>query len=254
MEDRIMGKEKNAAPALQHRDGGQETKTARGRRSRSYDYSTQNIREGQSVRREYYQAIKERIPVPEAARHYGFTLNRAGFISCPFHAERTPSLKLRSASWKCYGCGAGGSVIDFVGQLFNLNPPDAVRKLNDDFSLGLPLTAPMTEQEQLQAKVEADRRQFIWQSEQEFEEWKDRLLRRLSLCLRIADDAADADPDDLYEEEALALRWAPFFTDNWESLVYGAIEQQIKVFCDRKGVDELCSRVLKPTLTRFMQS
>ena len=145
-------------------------------------------------------------------------------------------------------------MIDFVGKLFNLSLPYAVRKLNDDFSLGLPLTAPITEQEQLQAKVEADRRQFIRQSEQEFEEWKDRLLRRLSLCLRIADDAAETDPDDLYEEEALAMRWAPFFTDTWESLVYGAIEQQMKVFCDRKEVDKLCSRVLKLTLTRFMQS
>ena len=254
MEGRIMGKERTAAPALQHRDGGQETKTARGRRSRSYDYSTQSIREGQSVRREYYQAVKERVPVPEAARYYGFTRNRAGFISCPFHMERTPSLKLRPASWKCYGCGEGGSVIDFVGKLFGLSLSDAARKLNDDFSLGLPLTAPMTDQERQREKVEADRRQFVRQSEHEFEEWKERLLRRLTLCLRIADDAAEADPDDLYEEEALALRWAPFFTDTWESLVYGAIEQQIKVFCDRKEVDELCSRVLKPTLTRFMQS
>ena len=101
MEGRIMGKETIAAPALQHRDGGQETKTARGRRSRSYDYSTQISREVQSVRREYYQAVKERVPVPEAARHYGFNVNRAGFISCPFHAERTPSLKLRPAGWKC---------------------------------------------------------------------------------------------------------------------------------------------------------
>ena len=246
--------ERTAAPALQHRDGGQETKTARGRRSRSYDYSTQSIREGQPVRREYYQAVKERVPVPEAARHYGFAVNRAGFISCPFHAERTPSLKLRPAGWKCYGCGEGGSVIDFVGKLFGLSLSDAVRKLNDDFSLGLPLTAPMTKQERRRTKEEADRRQFVRQSEHEFEEWKERLLRRLTLCLRIADDAAEADPDDLYEEEALALRWVPFFTDNWESLVYGAIEQQIKVFCDRKGVDELCSRVLKPTLTRFMQN
>lgn len=246
--------ERTAAPALQHRDGGQETKTARGRRSHSYDYSTQNSREGQSVRRLYYQAVKERVPVPEAAKYYGFIANRAGFISCPFHMERTPSLKLRPTTWKCYGCGEGGSVIDFVGKLFGLSLSDAVRKLNDDFALGLPLTTPMTNQERQREKEEADRRQFVRQSEHEFEEWKDRLLRRLGLCLRISDDAAEADPDDLFEEEALALRCAPFFTDTWESLVYGAIEQQIQVFCDRKGVDKLCSRVLKPTLTRFMQN
>ena len=249
-----MGNEKTAVPALQHRDGKQETETARGRRSRSYDYSTQKGREGQSVRREYYKAVKELVPVPEAAKYYGFIANRAGFISCPFHADRTPSLKLHPASWKCFSCSEGGSVIDFAGKLFGLSPPEAVRKLNDDFSLGLPLTAPMTDEERVQAKKEADQRQFVRQSEQEFEEWKRRLLRRLAVCLRIADDAAEAAPDNLYVEEALALRWAPFLTDTWESLVYGAIEPQIKVFCDRKGVDELCCRVLKPTLTRFMQN
>ena len=251
MEGRIMGKEITAAPALQHRDGGQETKTARGRRSRSYDYSTQNVREGQSVRREYYQAVKERVPVPEAARNYGFTMNRAGFISCPFHAERTPSLKLRPAGWKCYGCGEGGSVIDFVGKLFGLSLSDAVRKLNDDFSLGLPLTAPMTEQEQRQAKEEADRRQFVSETMREYEAWRDRIIRRLKVCLWIADDAAESDPDELTDDELLALRNAPALEFWWQTLAFGSLAQQMEVFDDRKGVDGLCGRILTLSLTRF---
>lgn len=246
-----MGEEKTAVPALQHRDGGQETKTARGRRSRSYDYSTQNEGEGQSVRREYYQAVKERIPVPEAARYYGFAPNRAGFISCPFHAERTPSLKLRPASWKCYGCGAGGSVIDFVGKLCNLSPAEAVRKLNDDFALGLPLDMPLTEQERRCAEEEAARRQFVFETKQEYEVWRDKLIRRLVLCLQIADDAAKAVPDELTDDELLALRYAPALEYWWQTLTFGSIEQQIEVFDDRKGVDGLCGRILTLSLTRF---
>ncbi len=39
--------------------------------------------------------------------------------------------------FKCFSCGAGGSVIDLTGGLFDLQPFESVQKLNDDFSLGL---------------------------------------------------------------------------------------------------------------------
>ena len=112
----------------------------------------------------------------------------------------------------------------------------------------------MTDEERVQAKKEADQRQFVRQSEQEFEEWKRRLLRRLTICLRIADDAAEAEPEDRVEDEVLALSRARFLSSNWEKLAFGDLECQMEVFNNRKEVDQLCSRVLKPTLTRFMQS
>ena len=37
----------------------------------------------------------------------------------------------------CFGCGASGSVIDFVMRLFDLNFRQAVLRLNADFQLGL---------------------------------------------------------------------------------------------------------------------
>lgn len=38
---------------------------------------------------------------------------------CPFHAEKTPSFQVREREqrWKCFGCGEGGDVIDFVMRL-----------------------------------------------------------------------------------------------------------------------------------------
>ena len=37
----------------------------------------------------------------------------------------------------CFGCNAGGSVIDFVSQLYGLNALDAAKKLDADFGLHL---------------------------------------------------------------------------------------------------------------------
>ena len=73
-------------------------------------------------------------------RQYGFKPNRGGFISCPFHQEKTPSLKIYKQpgrGFHCFGCGAGGSVIDFVMSLFGIPFPAALVRLNADFNLGL---------------------------------------------------------------------------------------------------------------------
>jgi len=60
------------------------------------------------------EIIKQTLSMHEVVEHYGFTQNRAGFISCPFHSEKTASLKIfKDGGWKCFGCGRGNSVIDF---------------------------------------------------------------------------------------------------------------------------------------------
>ena len=84
--------------------------------------------------------IKRALPAREVFERYGFTPNRAGFIQCPFHAgDNHGSLKVYDGSrgWHCFGCGAGGSVIDFAMRLFDLGFKDACLRLNEDFHLCL---------------------------------------------------------------------------------------------------------------------
>jgi DNA primase len=81
----------------------------------------------------------------DAARLYGFEPNRAGFISCPFHTDKTASMKIYPGKrgFYCFGCGAAGSAIDFAMKLFNLSFRDACARLNADFNLGIDLSAPV---------------------------------------------------------------------------------------------------------------
>lgn len=46
---------------------------------------------------------------------------------CPFHEDTSPSLTLNAATglWNCYGCEAGGNVIDWVMQIYDLSFNDA---------------------------------------------------------------------------------------------------------------------------------
>ena len=84
-----------------------------------------------------FQEVKERLTMKDVVELYGFTVNRSGFCSCPFHNEETPSMKIYEKGFKCFGCGEGGDMIKFVEKLFELSPIDACRKLNDDFKLGI---------------------------------------------------------------------------------------------------------------------
>jgi hypothetical protein len=66
-------------------------------------------------------------------------VRQANKALCPLHNEKTPSFTVyqNSNSWHCFGCGAGGSVIDFVMAYFGLNALDAAKKLDSDYNLGI---------------------------------------------------------------------------------------------------------------------
>ena len=82
-----------------------------------------------------FTQIKMAVSVKEAAEYYGLEVNRGNMICCPFHADRTPSMKLNEDYFYCFGCGAHGDVIDLVAKLFNLSSYDAAKKLAYDFGI-----------------------------------------------------------------------------------------------------------------------
>lgn len=81
--------------------------------------------------------IRDGVSAQEIASRYGYTPNRSGYIPCPFHAEKTASLKLHKSGWYCYGCGKGGSVIDFVMLHEGYNFAQAVKAIDGNLGLGL---------------------------------------------------------------------------------------------------------------------
>lgn len=85
--------------------------------------------------------IKQLVNMADVLFRYGFEVNSKGFMKCPFHAsgnEKTPSFQLRkSNTFRCYGCDASGSVIDFVMRLFNISFVQAILRINYDFNLNL---------------------------------------------------------------------------------------------------------------------
>ena len=82
-----------------------------------------------------FTQIKMAVSVKEAAEYYGLKVNRGNMVCCPFHNDRTPSMKLNEDYFYCFGCGATGDVIDLAARLFNLSSYDAAKKLAYDFGI-----------------------------------------------------------------------------------------------------------------------
>ena len=89
---------------------------------------------------------------------YGYRTKR-GMMPCPFHGERNPSLKVyqNTGGWHCFGCGRGGSVIDFVMEHENCRFQAAVRAIDGALHLGL--MDPM--EDALEASAEKRKQEWL---------------------------------------------------------------------------------------------
>lgn len=89
--------------------------------------------------------VRERNQIDEVVGDY-VALRRAGAGSlkglCPFHDEKTPSFNVRPGhgTFHCFGCGEGGSVVDFVMKVEHLGFVEAVERLADRVGLRLTYT------------------------------------------------------------------------------------------------------------------
>ena len=119
------------------------------------------MRKMENCRSDAAGKIKRLLTMQEVVERYGVTPNRSGYIQCPFHqGDSHGSLKIYhgTGGWHCFGCGAGGSVIDFAMRLFDINFRQAVLRLNTDFGLGIvPGHGPSREERS--AILEARRRE-----------------------------------------------------------------------------------------------
>ena len=68
-----------------------------------------------------FDTLKARITVPQAAAYYGVRIGQNGMCRCPFHSDKTPSMKINETYYYCFGCHSTGDVIDFTARLFNLS-------------------------------------------------------------------------------------------------------------------------------------
>ena len=91
------------------------------------------------IHKEDIDKIFEAARVEEVVADY-VTLKKRGVNLiglCPFHDEKTPSFYVspKNGLFKCFGCGKGGQVINFVMEKEKMSYTDAVRCLAKKYNI-----------------------------------------------------------------------------------------------------------------------
>lgn len=189
---------------------------------------------------------------PTSRRALRLHPNRSGFVRCPLHSEKTASLKLYDdGHWHCFGCNRGGSSIDLAAALYDLTPLEAVRKLDADFHLGLPLDKPPDKATIAAAK----HRREINDTYQLFEQWRADMLQQLTACFReghlaLQSMEAPADLDRLTDAQALAIREQARIVWLADTLTGGTMAEQMQLFRERGRIGQLCEKILNSSQTK----
>lgn len=90
----------------------------------------------------FIEKLKENAVLSDIIQKY-IPLKRKGHeyqACCPFHNEKTPSFTINNdkAFYHCFGCGAHGTVFDFLMHMENLNFPESIKYVADMQGVPLP--------------------------------------------------------------------------------------------------------------------
>jgi DNA primase len=96
---------------------------------------------------EMLERIKREISVQRLVESRGIKLKRVGknlVGLCPFHKEQKPSLTITPSTnkWRCFGCGKGGTVFDWVMHTEGISFSHALELLRRDLVPATPSAGP----------------------------------------------------------------------------------------------------------------
>ena len=119
------------------------------------------------------QSIHDTVTMQEAVHFYLPGVNiRHNRCPCPFHHGRDPNFSFTQHGYKCFVCGATGDVISFVKDICECSTrADAMRKINSDFRLDLPVDGEIDYQQSMELakrRAEAEKKaaeQLAWDAE-----------------------------------------------------------------------------------------
>jgi DNA primase catalytic core len=74
--------------------------------------------------------IKQRLQIAAVLQRYNLKPDKNGMLKCPFHEDKTPSLKIYTDTntYNCFGCGANGDAIQFIESFEKLSKHESILK------------------------------------------------------------------------------------------------------------------------------
>ncbi|MDO5558379.1 MAG: CHC2 zinc finger domain-containing protein [Oscillospiraceae bacterium] len=143
-----------------------------------------------------FEQVKSMLCMSDVVKFYGLQINHSGMCNCPFHNDKTPSMKIYDNNFYCFGCGEHGDVTGFTAKLFGISQLEAAKKLNYDFGLHIETDKPLSQNQiTIYHNQQAEQR--------EFSEWEQSAWQALSEYFKLLRDWRSAyapnNPDEPFD-------------------------------------------------------
>lgn len=197
-----------------------------------------------------FNEVKDLVTPRGVAEYYGLKVRPNGMACCPFHNDKTPSIKFNKDYYYCFGCGAKGDAIGYVAEMYGLSQYDAALKLINDMNLPVDIKGGRTtltsgDRHRIQRKKNLIRIQDI------FKDWCFSSVNSLCICRDTIKDLEEEiskryDSSSMFEVPELDVIYdvEPFVEYLLDILCTGTEEEKKELFIKgRKEVEDIVTRV-----------
>lgn len=132
------------------------------------------------------EIIKERVAVEEVLGRYWTKPNRAGRYKCCFHNGKDYNMSVERGMAYCFVCNESADSIKLTSIIFNISIAEAIKKIDEDFRLGL--GKPLTAQEKKKYAERQKEMEVAKQRQDNLEKFERECLSKIAEKLRIADE------------------------------------------------------------------
>ena len=160
-----------------------------------------------------FREVKNHVTARQVAERYGLKIRRNGMACCPFHNDKHPSMKI-DQNYYCFACGAKGDAISYVAERFGLSQLEASKKINEDFSLGIPIgQSEKGQKSDVKRKVKVQRKEqtkearilFVQKKIDEWVQYATDVLLRYLRWMKFWKES--------YRPESMEAEWHPLFAE-----------------------------------------
>ena len=132
------------------------------------------------------EQIKEQVSIEEVLDRYWSAPNREGRYKCVFHNGKDYNMLVKNDFAYCFVCNESADSIKLTSIIFNISIAEAIKKIDEDFRLGL--GKPLTAKEKKKYAEQKKAREVAKQRQDNLEKFEQDCLEKIAEKLRIADE------------------------------------------------------------------
>lgn len=140
--------------------------------------------------------------------------------ACPLHNGKDDNFVIYHDSFYCWVCGCGGDFIKFVSLLLNIPYPEAMKRIDADFALGVYKKPTLSQHRENMRQLEKYRKKAAEEEkarEERFSEYR-RCLKERDACLEALKKYAPKEEDEgMHPEYAEALHKLAYINTFFET-------------------------------------